>query len=97
MEKGVMSYPSLSLFFGGWGGSRGLTNVLRLHPHLLLFLFVDNPSPALGDRGCTGSAPHYGDACHMKSVARGTAWVSLMSARPQTHESDKVTGKPNLM
>lgn len=83
------------LFSSGVGG-RGLTNVLRLHPHLLLFLFVDIPSPAFWD-GAIQAARLITEMPVTWGASPRAAWVSPMSARPQTHESDKVTGKPNLV
>lgn len=64
-------YPSLSLSLERGKVERGkgagvLTNVLCLHPLLLLFLFVDIPVPTFST-GLYGRMPHYGEVCHINS------------------------------
>lgn len=81
--------------------SRGLTNVLCLHPLLLLFLFVDIPVPAFST-GLYSSRPHYGEVCHINSITEdhvGHPNVyshTYAQTHKRPHKSGKVTGNLTL-
>lgn len=91
--------PISASFFAqrrGWErqDSRGLTNVLCLHPLVLLFLFVDIPAPVFSTV-LYSSVPHYGDVCHINSITEDHVGhpnvysCTYTLTHTRTHKSDK--------